>query len=142
MKLAIRIAIIMLIGAWTIWPEPWGGAVLAYNSFPNAPILTSLGVLLWTIVVFTALPIPLRQYRFWTQISLAVIFAILHFQAFMIGIFSTNNPVMLFVSLGLSAIFVLVAWPMIANRLWQWTHYQRAVDTQVDTDPDAPGVQH
>lgn len=141
MNLFLRVVIVMLIGAWTIWPEPWGFAVFAYNAFPLYPIPISLAIAVWTIVVATLLPIPLRQYRFWTQISLAAIAAILHFQAYIIGAFS--SPIFLGVSIGLSGIFILVAWPLVANRLWQWMHYQRAVDTQAaDTDPDAPGIQH
>lgn len=131
MHLAIRILAIMALGAWTIWPEPWGLGLFTLGMISVNPVVGLTMAILWTIVVFTVLPLKLRHYKLGTQIALIAMVLIMHYQAYAMGFMSLDNYAPWLISFTLSGIFVLVAWPMIANRLWQWTHYQRAVDGQL-----------
>lgn len=134
MNLFLRIVFIMALGAWTIWPEPWGLGLFTLGMFSVNPVI-GLGIaILWTLLVTTALPLSLRHYKLGTQLSLIALTLLLHYQAFMMGFLKFENYTPWAISLAMSAMFIFIAWPMIANRLWQWTHYQRAVDPQVQPD--------
>lgn len=139
MNLALRIFVIMALGAWTIWPSDFGLTVITFNLFKTHPIWAMLIAVAWVIVVTTMLPLKLRHYKLYTQVALALMTLVLFGQAYLIGLIDTTNWSMPLVSLGLAAIFIGIGWPIIANRLWQWMHYQRAVDPQT---PDAGEHSH
>ena len=140
MNLFTRIVAILAIGGWLILPFDFGLGVLLWTLSKTQPVLALILALAMTIIIFTVWDLKLESYKRFTQLALAAMAIVFHLQAWLFGLLPFANWQLWIVTVGLSAVFILVAWPMISNRLWQATHYKRAADIG-DSDSGAPGVQ-
>lgn len=134
MNLFWRIVLIMILGAWIIWPAWFGLFNLTLQLASVNLVLALLLTGFLTLVIMTLAPLKLRHYKYYTQVALVFIMCVFHYQAYTMGYLPLTALTNWLVTVGLSVIFIFVAWPMIANSLWQKTHNQRAVDAQDDTE--------
>lgn len=130
MNLLWRVVFIMLLGAWIIWPDWFGLAVIIGNLFPAMPVAAAGIGLVTLLVVITLLPLSLRIYKRATQAGLLLAFGLIFYKLWAIHFLTFDMPMAWMISIVLTLVFVFIAWPMIANVLWQRLHYQRAVDVQ------------
>ena len=112
MNLLWRVALIMLLGAWIVWPDWFGLSVLLVNLFPTMPVLATLLGLAVLLVVVTLLPLSLRLYKRCSQLGLILAVAVTLYKANTIGFLTFDMPMTWMIIIALSVVFIFIAWPM------------------------------